>query len=57
MIVERRTQDGAAVRLLARPVRRDGDEEIVVVGEPLAQRERALARCTRCWRSAGRSRC
>ena len=42
VIVERRTADGAAVRLLARPVRADGTQEIVVVGEPLAQRERAL---------------
>src|SRR3954463_5066981 len=30
--VERRTQDGAAVRLLARPVNADGTKEIVVVG-------------------------
>ena len=42
MIVERSASDGAALRLLARPVRADGREEIVVVGEPLAQRERAL---------------
>ena len=42
VIVERRAQDGAAVRLLARPVNADGTKEIVVVGEPLAQRERAL---------------
>jgi signal transduction histidine kinase len=42
VIVERRTADGAAVRLLARPVSADGTQEIVVVGEPLAQRERAL---------------
>jgi signal transduction histidine kinase len=44
VIFERRTSDGAAVRLLARPVpsRADGTHEIVVVGEPLAQRERAL---------------
>src|SRR5215217_5124703 len=42
VIVERHTQDGAAVRLLARPVNADGTQEIVVVGEPLAQRERAL---------------
>ena len=42
VIVERRAQDGAAVRLLARPVNADVTKEIVVVGEPLAQRERAL---------------
>ena len=30
------------MRLLARPVNADGTKEIVVVGEPLAQRERAL---------------
>ena len=42
VIVERATPDGAALRLLARPVKADGTEEIVVVGEPLAQRERAL---------------
>ena len=42
VIVEGRTQDGAALRLLARLVEADGDEEIVVVGEPLVQRERAL---------------
>ena len=42
VIVERATPDGAALRLLARPVQADGTEEIVVVGEPLAQRERAL---------------
>ncbi|WP_028062316.1 sensor histidine kinase [Solirubrobacter soli] len=42
VIVERRTGDGASVRLLARPVRADRTQEIVVVGEPLAQRERAL---------------
>ena len=40
--VERRTAEGAAVRLLARPVKADDTQEIVVVGEPLAQRERAL---------------
>src|SRR3954454_15998763 len=40
--VERRTDDGAAVRLLARPVTAENTQEIVVVGEPLAQRERAL---------------
>jgi two-component system, OmpR family, sensor kinase len=39
---ERTLQDGARVRLLARPVNADGTKEIVVVGEPLAQRERAL---------------
>src|SRR4051794_29867737 len=32
VIVERRARDGAAVRLLARPVK--GTKEIVVVGEP-----------------------
>jgi signal transduction histidine kinase len=42
VIVERKSQDGARLRLLARPVKTDGREEIVVVGEPLAQRERAL---------------
>jgi two-component system OmpR family sensor kinase len=42
VIVERDTRDGAAVRLLARPVKADDKQEIVVVGEPLAQRERAL---------------
>ena len=42
MIVERSAQDGARLRLLARPVETGGREEIVVVGEPLAQRERAL---------------
>ncbi|MEA2479504.1 MAG: hypothetical protein QOJ07_1426 [Thermoleophilaceae bacterium] len=42
VIVERRTRDGAAVRLLARPVKASNTHEIVVVGEPLAQRERAL---------------
>jgi signal transduction histidine kinase len=42
VIVERRAADGAAVRLLARPVRAARTQEIVVVGEPLAQRERAL---------------
>ncbi|MDA0166168.1 ATP-binding protein [Solirubrobacter ginsenosidimutans] len=40
--VERRTDDGAAIRLLARPVTAENTQEIVVVGEPLAQRERAL---------------
>ena len=40
VIVERRASDGAAIRLLARPA--NGTDEIVVVGEPLAQRERAL---------------
>ena len=42
MIVERRLSDGAAIRLLARPVTADGTKEVLVVGEPLAQRERAL---------------
>ncbi len=42
VIVDGHTADGAAVRLLARPVTTDGTQEIVVVGEPLAQRERAL---------------
>jgi two-component system OmpR family sensor kinase len=42
VIVERRLADGAAIRLLARPVMAGGTEEILVVGEPLAQRERAL---------------
>jgi two-component system OmpR family sensor kinase len=42
VIVERRLADGAAIRLLARPVQADGMEEILVVGEPLSQRERAL---------------
>ena len=41
MIVETRARDGAALRLLARPVRRC--HCVLVVGEPLAQRERALA--------------
>jgi signal transduction histidine kinase len=42
VIVERRLPDGARIRLLARPVMADGTEEVLVVGEPLAQRERAL---------------
>jgi two-component system OmpR family sensor kinase len=41
-ITERTLRDGARVRLLARPVNADGTKEIVIVGEPLAQRERAL---------------
>ncbi|HWK30077.1 MAG TPA: ATP-binding protein [Solirubrobacter sp.] len=40
VITETRARDGSAVRLLARPV--DGGTAVVVVGEPLAQRERAL---------------
>lgn len=43
VIVEGRAQDGAELRLLARFVEVDGTDEVVVVGEPLAQRERALA--------------
>jgi two-component system, OmpR family, sensor kinase len=42
VIVERRLADGSAIRLLARPVTAGGTQEILVVGEPLAQRERAL---------------
>ena len=42
MIVERRPPTAPTLRLLARPVTADGTQEIVVVGEPLAQRERAL---------------
>ncbi len=42
VIVERPLAGGARIRLLARPVIAGGTEEILVVGEPLAQRERAL---------------
>ena len=42
VIVERQTHDGAALRLLGRRVIADGRAAVVVVGEPLVQRKRAL---------------
>jgi signal transduction histidine kinase len=41
-VFEDRLPNGVHLRLLARPVRRTGGESIVVVGEPLTQREKAL---------------
>ena len=41
-ISQRRLSNGTRLRLLARPVRRNVGEAIVVVGEPLTQREKAL---------------
>src|SRR5829696_835365 len=40
--VERTRRQGAELRLLARPVEADSADAILVVGESLAQRERAL---------------
>ena len=42
VIVQRRRADGPALRLLARSVSSRGERAVLVVGESLAQRERAL---------------
>src|SRR4051794_14985493 len=45
---------GADLRLLARPVSARGQRAVLLVGESLGQRERALDASTRCSPSAGR---
>jgi two-component system OmpR family sensor kinase len=42
VIADREDRNGAALRVYARPARARGEAVIVVVGEPLLQRERAL---------------
>ena len=42
LIIDGHARGGTELRLLARPVEANGQNEIVVVGEPLSQRQRAL---------------